>query len=211
MSRASSGTSSAALRRTRAIAAQLSAAGTRADHSAAINAAFSTTTRGDAASHQQSRQLVDVDFFEAHGWVIVPSVVQAEAVEKVVGEIATLLRMDLSNPCDWYNDSGGAYGKAPLEIGAGMVELYQSQGMWNNRTAPKVHQAFSEVLGSKKLLVTMDRCNFKPPARSTDDPWSRGLPLHWDGPRPGEAGPFLEELSVQGALLLSDVGPGRGG
>ena len=155
--------------------------------------------------------LVDLDFFDAHGWVIVPSVVSAEAVQKVVGEIGALLRMDLSNRSDWYNDSGGEYGKAPLERGPGMVELYQSQGMWDNRTAPKVHQAFAEVLGSEKLLVTMDRCNFKPPARSADDLWNSGLPLHWDGPRPGEAGPFVEELSVQGALFLSDIGPGGGG
>ena len=174
---------------------------------------FSAIAGGGAApaSRGSVHGLVDLDFFDAHGWVIVPSVVSAEAVQKVVGEIGALLRMDLSNRSDWYNDSGGEYGKAPLERGPGMVELYQSQGMWDNRTAPKVHQAFAEVLGSEKLLVTMDRCNFKPPARSADDPWNNGLPLHWDGPRPGEAGPFVEELSVQGALFLSDIGPGGGG
>ena len=187
----------------RAIAVHLGA-GTRGHSNTTAGAAVACNT----ASHQG---LVDMDFFDVHGWVVVPSVVPREAVQKVADEIATLLRMDLSNPSDWYNDSGGAYGEKPLEIGAGMVELYQSQGLWDNRTAPKVHQAFAEVLGSEKLLVTMDRCNFKPPARSADDPWNTGLPLHWDGPRPGEADPFLEELSVQGALLLSDVGSGGGG
>ena len=46
--------------------------------------------------------LVDLDFFDAHGWVIVPSVVSAEAVQKVVGEIGALLRMDLSNRGECY-------------------------------------------------------------------------------------------------------------
>ena len=206
MSRASEPSSAEVhVRRTWAIAAHLSG-GTRG-YTSGTTAGVAGT--GNTASYHQT--LVDVEFFNAHGWVIVPSVVSREAVQKVADEIATLLKMDLSNPSDWYNDSGGAYGEKPLEIGAGMVELYHSQGQWDNRTAPKVHQAFAEVLGSEKLLVTMDRCNFKPPVRSADDPWNTGLPLHWDGPRPGEAGPFLEELSVQGALLLSDVSSGGGG
>ena len=119
--------------------------------------------------------------------------------------------MDLANPEDWYNESGGVYGAAPLEVGAGMVELYQTQGMWDNRTAPKVHQAFAEILGSEELWVTMDRCNFKPPCRGEDDGWARGLPLHWDGPRPDIGTPYVKETSVQGALFLTDCGPGSGG
>jgi hypothetical protein len=164
-----------------------------------------------ASAATASGGIVDLDFFEEHGWVVVPSVVSGEAVQQAVDEIAALLQMgDVSQPSEWYK-SGGEYGKAPLEAGPGMVELYQSQGLWDNRTAPMVHQAFAEVLGTEELLVTMDRCNFKPPARSDDDAWNNGLPLHWDGPRPGEAGSFVQELSVQGALLLSDVGEGSGG
>ena len=65
-----------------------------------------------------------------------------------------------------------------------MVELYQAQSLWDNRQAPRVHQAFAEVLGSEELLVSMDRCNFKPPMRESADGWATGLDLHWDGPRP---------------------------
>ena len=144
-------------------------------------------------------------------YVVVPQAVPPENVRAVVDELAGFLSMDLANPEDWYNDSGGTYGAAPLEVGPGMVELYQTQGMWDNRTAPQVHQAFAEVLGSEELWVTMDRCNFKPPCRGEDDGWARGLPLHWDGPRPDIGTPYVKETSVQGALFLTDCRPGSGG
>ena len=132
-----------------------------------------------AAAAGGARGIVDLEFFREHGYVIVPQVVPPEQVAAAVDEIGALLGMDMANPADWY-EAGGEYGKAPVEVGPGMVELYQSQGLWDNRCASLVHRAFAEVLGSEELLVTMDRCNFKPPARGPDDGWSRGLPLHWD-------------------------------
>ena len=46
---------------------------------------------------------------------------------------------------------------------AGMVEMYQHQTLWDNRQYPRVHQAFSEILGTEKLWVSLDRANMKPP------------------------------------------------
>lgn len=53
--------------------------------------------------------------------------------------VAQFLGIDLANRDEWY-EGGGAYGKTKYEIGAGMVEMYQSQAMWNNRQHPKVSQ-----------------------------------------------------------------------
>ena len=98
-----------------------------------------------------------------------------------------------------------------------MVEMYQSQGMWNNRQFPKIHQAFAEIHGTPKLIVSMDRVNVKPPIlERSDAPWGEGLGLHWDGPRPrmftGESGHGdARELRVQGLLQLCDSPENGGG
>ena len=189
------------MRRLRAVAAHV----VRPPPSSPSSSSSSASSDGDAAG------IVDLEFFRAHGYVVVPQAVPPSQVAAAVGDNAALLGMDMANPAEWYNDSGGEYGQAPLEVGPGMVELYQSQGLWDNRCAPRVHRAFAEILGSDQLLVTMDRCNFKPPTRGPADGWNKGLPLHWDGPRPGEATPFTQELGVQGALFLSGAGPGSGG
>ena len=56
--------------------------------------------------------IVDLEFWERHGWVVVPEVVPPAQVQAAVADIATILKMDLGDPASWYSaESGGAYGK----------------------------------------------------------------------------------------------------
>jgi hypothetical protein len=41
---------------------------------------------------------------------------------------------------------------------------YQSQEQWDNRQAPKIYEAFSQIWGQKELRVSRDRASINPPA-----------------------------------------------
>jgi hypothetical protein len=77
----------------------------------------------------------------------------------------------------------------------GMVEIYNHQYMWDNRQYPKVHQAFTDVLGTEKLWVTIDRVNLNFPIRPGFE--YKGF-IHWD------YDPDTKPQNVQGVLALAD-------
>ena len=79
-----------------------------------------------------------------------------------------------------------------------MIEIYHHQTLWNNRTAPRVHRAFSQVLGSEKLWGSHDRASINPPSRDPD-PSDKGL--HWDADLEDRPVGF----EVQGVLYLCDT------
>src|SRR6478736_6405505 len=90
----------------------------------------------------------DRRFFDENGYVVVPDVIDAEACEAVVEALFTFLQMDRHNPEDWY--------RLPLKPG-GMVEIYQHQALWDNRQNHRMHALFTEILGTERLCVTIDR------------------------------------------------------
>ena len=47
----------------------------------------------------------------------------------------------------------------------GMVEVYNHQYLWDNRQFPKIHDAFTDIWGTEKLWVTIDRANLNLPIR----------------------------------------------
>src|SRR5687768_212627 len=77
----------------------------------------------------------------------------------------------------------------------GMVEIYNHQYMWDNRQYPKVHQAFSDVWGTEKLWVTIDRVNLNFPIRPGFE--YKGF-IHWD------YDPDTKPQNVQGVVALAD-------
>jgi hypothetical protein len=182
---------------------------------AAAGARAHQALQGAAAVQRQSGagKLVDLPHFEEHGWVIVRQAVPRANVEAVRADIETFLGVDLADQSSWYT-GGGSYGETKYEIGAGMVEMYQSQAIWDNRQHPKVHAAFAEVFGTEALTVSIDRVSLKPPEVAGDTSgWGRGLGLHWDGARPKHAvSGESKTLRVQGVLCLSDtLGENSGG
>jgi hypothetical protein len=78
---------------------------------------------------------------------------------------------------------------------SGMVEVYNHQLLWDNRQMPKLHDAFTDVWGTEKLWVTIDRANLNFPMREGFE--FRGF-IHWD------YDPDTKPQNVQGVLALAD-------
>ena len=141
----------------------------------------------------------DHRFFEEYGYVVVHDVVPRRNLDAVIEALWGFLGMDPDDPEDWY--------RPPLKPG-GMVEIYQHQALWDNRQGPRLHQAFSELLGTEKLWVSIDRANFKPPFHPDHPEYDHRGFIHWDydtSQRP------LPQRRVQGVLYLADTAADQGG
>lgn len=134
-----------------------------------------------------------------HGYVRIKNVVPKENCDAVIDMLYDFLGFDRDNPDDWY--------RLPLTRG-GMCEIYQHQALWNNRQHPRVHQVYTELLGTEKLWVTLDRANFNPPVRADHPEYDHPGMIHWDiDPREAHTAPFR----VQGVLYLDHTPVERGG
>ena len=74
----------------------------------------------------------DLDFFVANGYVIAPQVISPEQAARTARAVWDFAGMDPDDPESWYPDP-------PRGI---MVETYHHQSQWDNRTAPRVYEAF---------------------------------------------------------------------
>ena len=139
----------------------------------------------------------DHAFWEENGYVVVPNVVPKANLDAVVDVVWEFLEMDPNDPQTWYR-------LPEWHSRAGMVHLYHHQALWNNRQYPRVHQAFSELFGTDKLWVSLDRTNMNPPANAD---WDYQGFIHWDfDPTTWPIG-----LRVQGVLCLTDTDEAQGG
>ena len=130
----------------------------------------------------------ELDFFAEQGYVVARQVIDRDQAERTGQAVWAFTGMDPDDPETWY----------PEDRRGIMVEIYHHQTMWDNRTAPRVHRAFSQIWGTDKLWVSHDRASINPPALDKDAPEHN---LHWDASfdkRPLSFG-------VQGVLYLSDT------
>ncbi len=149
----------------------------------------------------------DLTFFEKNGYVTVPDAVPPANRQAVIDAIFDFLGFDPNDPGDWYRE--------PHRHG-GMVEMYQTQALWDNRQHPRIYQAMRDIytrFGERpaseahKLWVSMDRANLKPPSHPDHPEYNHPGFTHWDmdvwsGPQP---------FAVQGVLCLTDTTPEMGG
>ena len=150
----------------------------------------------------------DRDFWHENGYVVVRDAVPKENLDAMVDAIWAFLDMDPRNPEDWYRYKPYTRGNPRSMISAsGMVEIYQHQALWDNRQYPKVHRAFSEIWGTEKLWVSLDRANMKPPSRADKPDWQNEGMIHWDTDTSVPNVPF----GVQGVLYLTDTSADQGG
>lgn len=140
----------------------------------------------------------DHAFFEEQGYVVIPNAVPQENLDAVIDLIWEFLGMDRNNREDWYRE--------PHRPG-GMVEVYQHQALWDNRQHPRIHGAFSEILGTERLWVSMDRANMKPPQHSAHPEYDHRGFIHWDV----DTSKLPQPFGVQGVLYLSDTEVDQGG
>lgn len=130
----------------------------------------------------------DIEFFNKNGYVVARQVISREQCERTATAVWNFAGMDPADPETWYHDP-------PQGI---MIEIYHHQTLWDNRTAPRVHDAFTRIWKTDKLWVSHDRASISPPNREPDAPESN---LHWDVNLDNRPVPF----GVQGVLYLTDT------
>ena len=137
---------------------------------------------------------------ERDGYVVVPGVVPRANLEAVIADIWRHTGADPADRESWY--------KPGIVASTGMVEMYHYQSMWDNRQLPGVHEVFSEVYGTPKLWVSLDRVNLKPPADPRHPEHDHKGFIHWDT----DTSKYPDiPFRVQGVLALTDTDRSQGG
>lgn len=115
----------------------------------------------------------DLQFWADNGYVILKNAVPEANTQAVIDDVFQFLDMDQSDPESWYTLADVPDGaKLPHNAG-GMVEIYQTQSLWNNRQHPRVAAAFAQLWGTEDLWVSNDRACMKPPMRKDKPDWVR--------------------------------------
>jgi ectoine hydroxylase-related dioxygenase (phytanoyl-CoA dioxygenase family) len=136
--------------------------------------------------------------FEREGWLVARSVAPLKNVRAAVDAICGFHGIDPDDPSTWY--------RVPPEAND-MVPVHHAQAFWDNRSLPRVHQAFAELHGTSKLWVSIDRGGFKPPT-SGHPHYDRSTEIHWDA-KPRER--IVDPIPIlQGVLFLTDTAPDAG-
>ncbi|MFT5088955.1 MAG: ectoine hydroxylase-related dioxygenase (phytanoyl-CoA dioxygenase family) [Planctomycetota bacterium] len=147
-------------------------------------------------------------FWQENGYVVIPNAVPQENLDRMVETIWQFLDMDPDDSETWYKHKPYTRDDRCSPIsGAGMVEMYQHQALWDNRQHSKIHQAFAEIWDDEKLWVSLDRANMKPPARDDHPEWGHQGMIHWDMDTSEQPIRF----GVQGVLYLTDTAENQGG
>ncbi len=133
-------------------------------------------------------------FWIENGYIVIKNAVPREQAEATANFLWEFEDKDPRDPSTWYT-SPRAEIKMKELAGTGMVEVYNHQHLWNNRQTPTIHKAFTDIWGTEKLWVTIDRANLNFPMRPGNE--YRGF-IHWD------YDPETKPQNVQGVLALSD-------
>jgi hypothetical protein len=136
----------------------------------------------------------DWKFWITNGYIVIRNAVPKEQVKRLADFLWEFEEKDPHDPETWY-----APPRAEMQMkeltNTGMVEVYNHQYLWDNRQHPKVHEAFSDIWGTEKLWVTIDRANLNLPIRPGYE--YKGF-IHWD------YDPETKPQNVQGVLALAD-------
>lgn len=150
----------------------------------------------DRSNGQPLKVLSETDwaFWKENGYVVIKNSVPREQAQRMADYLWEYEGKDPDDMETWYKPSGVEIKMKEL-TNSGMVEIYNHQYMWDNRQTPKVHRAFSDIWGTEKLWVTIDRANLNFPQRPGFE--NKGF-VHWD------YDPETRPQNVQGVLALAD-------
>ncbi|GAB3063509.1 phytanoyl-CoA dioxygenase family protein [Virgibacillus ainsalahensis] len=145
----------------------------------------------------------DWAFWKENGYVIIKNAVPQENIERLKALMWEFEEKDPDDSSTWYKEPRVEMKMKELQ-GAGMVELYNHQYLWDNRMEQKVYDAFVDIWGTEDLWVSIDRCNLNMPKK--DKNAGSGF-IHWD------VDTSLDPLpqNVQGVLSLVDTTAEMGG
>ncbi len=161
--------------------------------STALNATFKLNDRSNG---QPLKVLSEADwhFWIKNGYVVVKNAVPGEQVQRLADFLWEFEEKDPKDPETWYAPPRAEMLMKEL-TNTGMVEVYNHQLLWDNRQVPKVHDAFTDIWGTEKLWVTIDRANLNVPIRPGHEYKAF---IHWD------YDPETKPQNVQGVLALAD-------
>jgi hypothetical protein len=136
----------------------------------------------------------DWDFWKYNGYVVIKSAISREQAEKTTNFLWDFEEKDPNDSETWYSLPRAEMQMKEL-ANTGMVEVYNHQLLWDNRSAQRVYEAFTDIWEIDELWVTIDRANLNFPIR----PGYEYQPfIHWD------YDPSTHPVNVQGVLALSD-------
>lgn len=136
----------------------------------------------------------DWKFWIENGYVVVKGVISKEQAAKSAAFLWEYEGKDPNNKETWYTVPQTEHKMKELN-NAGMVEVYNTPVLWENRQAPKLQQAFADIWGTDHLWVSIDRANLNFPIRPGFE--YKGF-IHWD------YDPETKPQNVQGVLALAD-------
>lgn len=159
-------------------------------------AASSKVKLNDRSNGKPLRILSEEDwaFWIHNGYVVVKNAVPREQAQRTADFLWEFEEKDKNDPSTWYTQPRAEMEMKEL-VGTGMVEVYNHQMLWSNRQMQMVYDAFTDIWGTEKLWVTIDRANLNFPIRPGFE--YKGF-IHWD------YDPDTKPQNVQGVLALAD-------
>jgi hypothetical protein len=136
----------------------------------------------------------DWQFWQHNGYIVIKNAVPVEQVKRLADFLWEFEEKDPNNPETWYAPPRAEMKMKEL-TNTGMVEIYNHQLLWDNRQYPRIYDAFTDIWGTDKLWVTIDRANLNFPIRPGFE--YKGF-IHWD------YDPETKPQNVQGVLALAD-------
>lgn len=133
-------------------------------------------------------------FWITNGYLVIKNAIPMEQAKRLADYLWEYEGKNADDIETWYQKPNVEMQMKEL-YNTGMVEIYNHQYMWDNRQYPRVHQAFTDVWGTEKLWVTIDRVNLNFPIRPGFE--YKGF-IHWD------YDPETKPQNVQGVLALAD-------
>lgn len=140
----------------------------------------------------------EIEGWHRAGFVVLRQAVAQAKLDAVADAMWEFLAMDRHDPAQWYD------WPAWHRPRSGMVQLFHHQSMWDVRQEPRIHDAFAQLYGTERLLVSLDRLNMNPPALPHDDYQGN---IHWDI----DPLAWPQPLKCGGVLCLTDTSAEQGG
>jgi len=156
----------------------------------------STLKLNDRSNGKSLRVLSEDDwkFWITEGYIVVKNAVPKENCDRLANLLWEFEEKDPNDPSTWYAPPRATMEMKEL-VNTGMVEIYNHQFLWDNRSIERVYDAFVDIWGTEKLWCTIDRANLNIPIRPGFE--YKGF-IHWD------YDPETKPQNVQGVIALAD-------
>ena len=122
----------------------------------------------------------DLEHWRTQGFVVARQVISPDQAARTADEIWEFAGRQAHANLKWHvpsRERQDSWYEKTADSRRGHVEMYHGKNQWENRTAPGVHEAFSQIHGTQRVTCSVDRACINPPSRIPDE---RLESLHWD-------------------------------